>query len=143
MRRKKDNKRVLRAGNGRNNKRNRRTPNLSFKGRNNNSRRNNPARPNMPKKQKKRSKKTVLIMIIILVAFVIGAGMGVLMSLDDGTDNNETHVQNVTKEMTSNLNNTSNQVIFDEEDAVDYNENQSSGILGAEDNPYYNDDGLH
>lgn len=145
MRRKKDDKRVLRPGNGRNNKRNRRTPNLSFRNRNNNSYRNRPAGQNpRVKKQKKRSSKTVLVVILVLVAFVIGAGMGVLLSFDDGTDNNnETHVQNVTKEMTSNLTNKSGYVNFDDSDAVDYNENQSSGILGAEDNPYYNDDGLN
>lgn len=141
MRRRKDDKRVLRPGNGRNSKRNRRTPNLSFS-RNNKSRRNNPVRQNnRVKKQNKRSKKTVLLMIMVLFAFVIGAGAGVLMSFDDGNENNETHIQNVTIEMTSNLTNDSNQVTFDEGDDVDYNQNSSSGILGAEDNPYYNDDG--
>ena len=35
--------------------------------------------------------------------------------------------------------NESNDLGYDEYyDQVDYNENQSSGILGAEDNPYYN-----
>ena len=145
MRRKKDDKRVLRPGNGRNNKRKGRSLNLSFKGRNNNPRRNRDTRPNnRVKKQKKRSRKTGLLMILVLIAFVIGAGIGVLMSFDNGSDNstNETHVENVTVEMTSNLNNSSKYVSFDDADSVDYNENQSSGILGVEDNPYYNDDGL-
>ena len=145
MRRKKDDKRVLRPGNGRNNKRKGRSLNLSFKGRNNDPRRNRDTRPNnRVKKQKKRSRKTVLLMILVLIAFVIGAGIGVLMSFDNGSDNstNETHVENVTVEMTSNLNNSSKYVSFDDADSVDYNENQSSGILGVEDNPYYNDDGL-
>ncbi|MBQ2653740.1 MAG: hypothetical protein IJF83_09290 [Methanobrevibacter sp.] len=142
MRRRKDDKRVLRPGNGRNNKRNRRAPNLSFN--RNKSRRNNPVRSNnRVKKEKKRSKKTVLLMILVLFAFVIGAGAGVLMSFDDGNENNETHIQNVTIEMTSNLTNNSNQVTFDEGDDVDYNQNASSGILGAEDNPYYNVDEGH
>ena len=145
MRRKKDDKRVLRAGNGRNNKRNSRSLNLGRKGRNNNSHRNRNARPNhRVKKEKKRSRKTVLLMILVLVAFVIGAGIGVLMSFDNGTDNadNETHVENVTVEMTSNLSNDSGYAYFDDADHVDYNANQSSEILGVEDNPYYNDDGL-
>lgn len=147
MRRRKDDKRVLRAGNGRNNKRNLRAPNLGFKSRNNNSRRNRPVRPpnNRVKKQKKRSGKTVLLMVIILMAFVIGAGMGVLMSFDDGTDdssNNETHVENVTKQMTSNLSNRTDYGYFDDADAVDFNENQTSELIGVNDNPYYNDDGL-
>ena len=141
MRRKKDDKRVLRAGNGRNNKRNRRTPNLSFKRKNNNGPRNRNTMPyQRVKKQKKRNRKTVLLMILVLLAFVIGAGMGVLMSFDkEAADNStETQIENVTVQMTSHLNE-SNDLGYDEYyDQVDYNENQSSGILGAEDNPYYN-----
>lgn len=138
MRRKKDDKRVLRAGNGRNNKRNRRTPNLSFRSRNNRDVRS-PNRYNAKrvKKQKKRSKKTVLLMIMVLLAFVIGAGIGIILSFDDGSGNNETHVENVTVEMTSNLNESKN-ITFDESDHVDFNENQTSEILGTEENPYYN-----
>jgi hypothetical protein len=130
MRRKKDDKRVLRRGNGRNNKRNRRTPNLSFNNRNS---------PAIQHNQKKRSGKTVLLVIIVLFAFIIGAGIGVLLSFDDGTvdEKNETHYENVTVEMTTNLNNTTD-VVFDESDRVDFNENKSSGLLGVEQNPYYN-----
>ncbi len=145
MRRKKDDKRVLRPGNGRNNKRNSRSLNLGFNSRNNNSRRNRNYRPNnRAKKQKKRSRKTVLLMSLVLIAFVVGAGIGVIMSFDDGTDNNtnETHIENVTVEMTSNLNNDSDHVYYDEGDQVDFNENKSSEILGADENPYYYDDGL-
>ena len=149
MRRKKDDKRVLRRGNGRDNNRKRRTPNISLKGRSRANRNNNDYRNNnrnRNKKQKKRSRKTVLLMIIVLLAFIIGAGIGVILSFDAGNTNsteaNETHVENVTVEMTTNLTNDSGYVYFDEADHVDFNENQSSEILDAENNPYYNDDGL-
>lgn len=137
MRRKKDNKTVLRRGNGRENKRNRRTPNFSLKNRNNN--RYAPAAHNNYNKQKKRSRKTVLLMILILFAFIVGAGIGILLSFDDGTEDakNETHYENVTVEMTTHLNE-SKGVVFDESDRVDFNENKTSQILGAENNPYYN-----
>lgn len=142
MARRKDDKRVLRRGNGKDNSRKRRLPTqLRNKNHNRNNRRQNYSRynNNYNNKQKKpRSGKTVLIMILVLVAFIIGAGMGVLMSFDDGnsTQANETHYDNVTVEMTSNLNNTT-EVVFEEADQVDYNENQSSEILGAENQPYY------
>lgn len=139
MRRKKDDKIVLRRGNGRNEKR-RRTPNLSFN-RNNNRRSTPNRRNNRVKKEKKRSKKTVLLMIMVLLAFIVGSGIGVLLSFDDGSGDNETHVENVTVEMTSNLNQ-SNNISFDEADHVDYNENQTSEILDAENNPYYRYDDL-
>ncbi len=132
MRRKKDNKRVLRRGNGNENKRSRRAPHVGI------NRNNNHNRHNKVKKEKKRSGKTVLIMILVLVAFIVGAGVGILLSFDDGSvDNNESYVENVTVEMTTNVNK-SNDVIFDESDAVDFNENESSAILDADKNPYYN-----
>lgn len=142
MARRKDDKRVLRRGNGKDNSRKRRLPTqLRNKNHNRNNRRQNYSRYNNKynnKQKKPRSGKTVLIMILVLVAFIIGAGMGVLMSFDDGnsTQANETHYDNVTVEMTSNLNNTT-EVVFEEADQVDYNENQSSEILGAENQPYY------
>ncbi len=58
----------------------------------------------------KNDKRTVVFMIIALIAFCIGAGMGVSMSISgDSVDaeNNTTHVENVTEEMTTNLNNDS------------------------------------
>ena len=140
MRRKKDDKRVLRPGNGRNNKRNSRSLNLGFNSRNNNSRRNRNYRPNnRAKKQKKRSRKTVLLVILVLFAFIVGAGIGILLSFDDGTEDvkNETHYENVTVEMTTNLNK-SKGVVFDESDRVDFNQNKTSQILDVEKNPYYN-----
>ncbi|WP_296856912.1 hypothetical protein [uncultured Methanobrevibacter sp.] len=69
----------------------------------------------------------MLVVIIALIAFVIGAGFGVSLSFDDGnsTKENVSHVQNVTKEMTTDLNQT-NTVSFDKKyDGVDYN-NKSS-----------------
>ena len=125
MRRKKDDKRVLRSG----------------KGKNNNTRRP----PHMRNRQNKKSAttktsgKTVGLMIFVLVAFIIGAGIGVVLSFEHDAPEvkNETHVENVTVEMTTNLTNKTDQVTFDEADAVDFNENKSSELLGAEDNPYY------
>lgn len=137
MRRKKDDKRVLRAGNGRDTRNSRRNMNRRSFGFSNN--RQSPPRTR-PKKQKKRSARTVFIMIMILLAFVIGAGIGVMLSFDKGTEdvNNETHIENVTVEMTSNLNETE-EVTFDEADAVDYNENQTNPILQDESRDYYDD----
>lgn len=138
-RRKKDNRPMLRRGNGRENKRNRRTPNFSLKNRHNNDNRYAPVAHNNYKKQKKRSRKTVLLVILVLFAFIVGAGIGILLSFDDGTGDvkNETHYENVTVEMTTNLNK-SKGVVFDESDRVDFNQNKTSQILDVEKNPYYN-----
>ena len=146
MRRKKDDKRVLRPGNGNyNKKKNRRS---SYKKGNKRSikdsfmKRNN--RPQYSQRKNnnnnhKTNSKTVFLIILILLAFIIGVGAGVLMSFEkDKPVNNTTKIENVTVEMTSNLDNRSDQIIFDESDQIDYNENQSSQILGVEDNPYYN-----
>ncbi len=146
MGRKKDDKRVLRRGNGRDTKQHRRPTNIikrNNKGpRNRNSYRSRNDNWDRNRKPKKRSRKTVLLMILVLVAFIIGAGIGVMLSFDNGnSEENETHIENVTVEMTTHLNETK-EVVFDESDAVDYNENQTSEILGAEKNPYYYDDGL-
>ena len=138
MRGRKDDKRVLRAGNGRNN--NRKSRGSPFGG-NRNNRQYSRGEKNYNKK-KKRSGKTVLIMIIVLLAFIIGAGAGVFMSFEaannETANNNTTHIENVTVEMTTNLNESNDEVVFEEADAVDYNENESAKILGVEDNPYYN-----
>ncbi|MBQ2665628.1 MAG: hypothetical protein IJF99_02465 [Methanobrevibacter sp.] len=81
----------------------------------------------MAKKKRKANKTLVFLMVFALIAFVIGAGIGVSLSLDDGSDDGP-HYENVTDEMTSNLNQ-SDQVIFDEDvDRVDFNENESSMI---------------
>ena len=130
MRRKKDNKRVLRAGNG---------GNSSKKwGRNKRSYSPKPQYNNPRNKKKRKSNgRLVFIMIIALVAFVIGAGIGISLSFDDGTSH-EPRFENVTKEMTSNLNNTT-QVIFDgEADDIDFNENQTSQLAIQFNNTQYN-----
>ena len=121
MRRKKDDKRGLRSGNGRQNNSRR------IRRRKDNARSFAPNRPpvnNRRTKKKRKANKTILFfMVLALVAFVIGAGIGVTLSLDDGSDDGP-HYENVTKEMTTNLNHTN--VVFDENyDAIDYNENQS------------------
>ncbi len=129
MRRKKDDKRVLRPGNGHqstsrlkrmrmNNNRN----NRSFLS--NNRNRSNRNRPNGNRKRSKSNNKLVFFMIFALVAFVIGAGIGVSLSLDDGSSD-EPHFENVTKEMTTNLNDTPD-LDYDSEDEVDFNENKTS-----------------
>ncbi|WP_298501473.1 hypothetical protein [uncultured Methanobrevibacter sp.] len=137
MRRKKDDKRVLRPGNGSSTRKRRRNNNRSFKLKNN----RRPAAPKREKIKGKRSSKTVFIVIVALVAFIIGAGIGISLSFDEGNADNSTHIENVTVEMTSNLNE-SNSVVFNESDHVDYNENQSLGILrepnyGPDDEEYH------
>lgn len=128
MRRKKDDKRVLRAGNGRQN-----TSKRKF-GRSKglfNNRQSNPRGPRnrgprnpvnrRPKHQRKSSGTLMLIVIIALVAFVIGAGIGVSLSFDDGSSD-QPKFENVTDEMTKNVNNST--VVYDiETDKIDYNEN--------------------
>jgi hypothetical protein len=126
MRRKKDDKRVLRSGNGRNNnsKRIRRKNRRLIPKRDN---RDSYPRNRRPRTKKKRDRKLVFIMIIALVAFVIGAGIGITLSFDDGGDS-DLKVENVTKEMTTNLNNTT-PVYFDPDvDDIDFNENKSSRL---------------
>ena len=76
--------------------------------------------------------KIALIMILALIAFVVGSAIGISVSMseqDNATaeNNNTTHVENVTVEMTSNLNNKNNTVEFDyEADYVDFNENYTN-----------------
>lgn len=60
----------------------------------------------------------VVFMIIALIAFCVGAGIGVSMSIsDDNVDaaNNTTHVENVTQEMTMNVNDTNDNIVYDSE----------------------------
>ena len=119
--RRKDNKRVL-TGRSNNNKNNR------------NSRSKMPLikrhrSQSVPVRQRRENKKTnkvlLLLIIVALVAFVIGAGLGISMSFDNNASSEETpEYENVTVEMTSNLNETE-PVYFDSElDAVDYNDQQ-------------------
>lgn len=131
LRKKDDDKRVLKSprnSNARNNKRIRRR-NSNPSRSNQVFRRNNPRNNDRirrrnsykaPKKQNKTSKTTLLIMIIALVAFVVGAGVGVSMALGIGNDDTP-HYENVTVEMTTHLNNT-HAVDYDEEaDDIDFN----------------------
>ena len=108
-RRKKDNKLVLRSP------RDNRSPKRMQK-----------RRSPRTKKPSKTSKTTLLIMIIALVAFVIGAGIGISMALDDSSeDNNKVEFENVTVEMTTNLNdknNTTVDIFDDEKDDIDFND---------------------
>lgn len=68
----------------------------------------------------------MFIVILALVAFVIGAGIGVSLSFDNG-DDSQPHFENVTKEMTENV--TPNEVTFDKEvDGKDFNENGTSQL---------------
>ena len=136
MKRSKDDKRVLRSGNGRQS--NSRRPKRGNRQliprvrRNHNNYGNgvprNVKNPRNRRNKKKRSNKLVFIMIVALVTFVIGAGIGVSLSFDNGNDDEGPHYENVTKEMTSNLNNTTD-VYFDKTtDDIDFNENESSQI---------------
>jgi hypothetical protein len=125
MRRRKDDKRVLRSGNGRQN-----TSNRKF-GRNKSKFVNRPSAPRKqrqrkPKHPRKSSGTLMFIVILALVAFVIGAGIGVSLSFDND-DSSQPHYENVTKEMTENV--SANEVTFDKaEDGKDYNENGTSQL---------------
>ena len=81
--------------------------------------------------------KIALIMILALIAFVVGSAIGISVSMSEQDNatadiNNTTHVENVTVEMTSNLNN-KQPVEFDyETDYVDYNENYTNQQVGRD-----------
>jgi len=70
----------------------------------------------------------MIVMIIALVSFVIGAGIGVSLSFDNGSADEGPHYENVTKEMTSNLNDTEDVYYDKTTDAVDYNANDTSQL---------------
>ena len=111
-RRKEKDKRVLKSRYGQPPKQKRRIRN--------NSRNRNPYGN---KKRSKGSKTTMLLIILALIAFVAGAGAGVSMALGVFEEDNSTaevHVENVTVEMTSNLNK-SNFSIYDGYEKIDYN----------------------
>lgn len=123
MRRKKDDKRVLRAGNGRqNNSRRIKRGNRQFM-----SPRNDNYYPRTPhnRRPKKSNGKLVFLMIIALVAFVIGAGIGVSLTFEDNQVDEGPHFVNVTKEMTSDLNDTEDVYYDRSADDIDYNQNQT------------------
>ena len=71
-------------------------------------------------------------MVIALIAFIVGSAVGISVSIgehDNQTDgNNTTHVENVTFQMTNNLNDSGNNnpYAYTADDAVDYNANTST-----------------
>lgn len=149
--RRKDDRVLLRPGNAPPKKKSILNFNRSDRSRRNARRRRNPVNPSYEnryggrKEPKTHSKTTVLLLILALVAFIIGAGAGVSLSLDDG-QSHEPHYQNVTVEMTKNVTNhtnNTNPVIYDQDvDNVDYNNPQSlSGNQSSADNydEYYDE----
>lgn len=141
MRRDKDDKRVLRSGNGRQDASRRNVVRSRKRNKFNNRqfRSGNQVRnKNRNKKKRKTSGTVVLIMIVALIAFVIGAGMGVSLSFEDNSADKKPQFENVTKKMTTGLNNTS-QVSYDKEiGGVDYNENVTSQLnVGVSNNEEY------
>lgn len=102
--------------------------------------RNHPRSRNRRYNQRKPRKTngiTLILMILAIVAFVIGAGIGVSLSFDDGSQDESPHVQNVTKEMTTNLNDTE-PIYYDElEDNIDFNDNETLSELNVTQGPSY------
>lgn len=77
------------------------------------------------RKQSKTSKTTIFLIIFALIAFVIGAGIGISLAIDGPSNNNVTDDNgvtyvNVTEQMTSNLNSTPTDY-YDGVEHVDYN----------------------
>lgn len=107
-------------------------PQIKSRGRKRRRVRNPPMNNPRRNKPRKRSGLTVFIMILALVAFVIGAGMGIALSFDDGSDD-EPHIENVTKEMTTNLNDTDTIYFEKDVDDVDFNDNQTLVELNVTD----------
>ena len=67
----------------------------------------------------------MFLVIFALIAFIIGAGVGVSLSFNEG-HTEKPEFENVTEEMTSDLNQT-DQVYYDRSvDEIDYNENDTS-----------------
>ena len=144
--RRKDDRILLRPGN----KPPERKPFLNFninrkdRSRRNARRRRNPVNPPHNSHYKNQSnppsKTTVLLLILALVAFIIGAGVGVALSFDEGPAK-EPHVENVTVEMTKNVTNKSNAVIYDESvDNVDYNNPSTLNNSQSNTGEYYSED---
>lgn len=134
MRRKKDNKRVLVSPRDNRNhpksrrRRNNRNSHKSGYGRNNH---------NPYQKKKKTSKLTLFLMIMALLAFVVGAGIGISLSFDSGHDDEGPHYENVTKEMTTNLNDTEPIYFEKNVDDVDFNDNITLDEFNVTNEPSY------
>ena len=131
MRRKKDDKRVLVSP------RDNRNANKRQKiRRNRNKRIRNANNYNNTSKKSKTSKITMFLMIFALLAFVVGAGLGIFWNLEDN-NHDAPHWINVTEEMTTNLNDTE-PVYYDASvDNVDYNNNQELEELNVTIEPSY------
>lgn len=125
MRRKKDDKRVLFS------------PNSNRPKHSNKRKLNLPQFQRKPQRSHKHSKwgnVTVFLIILALVAFVVGAGIGVSLSFDN---DDGPHWENVTEETTTNLSETDN-VTYDEEvDGVDFNSNETLTELNVSAEPSY------
>lgn len=121
--RRKDDKRVLRPGNKPPKKRSILSRGGNRSSRSNWNRLNDRNRFNGRNPPKPRNKKMVLFMIMALVAFIIGAGVGVSLTFEN--EQPEVHVENVTVEMTTNLTNDTDIVYDEQTDAVDYNNPES------------------
>ena len=118
MKRRKNDRQVLiprnnRSSGSRNPRRNK--PPLMYRSQTRNTGRNTANKP---------SGLLVFAMIIALIAFIIGAGVGVSLNMNVTTDEDAPHYQNVTKEMTTNVT-TDESVYYSAEDSKDFNENQS------------------
>jgi len=70
----------------------------------------------------------MIVVIIALISFVIGAGIGVSLSFENNNVDEGPHFENVTKEMTSNLNETEDIYYDKSTDAVDFNANDTSQL---------------
>ena len=72
-----------------------------------------------------------LLMILALIAFVVGSAIGITVSIEqheNATNNNTSHVENVTSEMT-NKNSSDDGVDFDyDKDRIDFNDNYTKEI---------------
>ncbi len=129
MRRKKDDKRVLVSP------RHNRNPPKSRRRRKNHNYYHNPNYNQ--RKRKKTNGLTLALMILALVAFVVGAGIGISLSFDNGSQDEGPHYENVTKEMTTNLNDT--EPIYFEKyvDDVDFNSNKTLEEYNVTEKPSY------
>lgn len=78
------------------------------------------------RKPRKTSKNTMILIIIALLAFVVGAGIGISMAISGPSDNNTVvddgvTFENVTVQMTSNLNGSGKGFVDDGVYNIDYN----------------------
>ena len=100
MARKRNNRQVLVSRGGRQQNRSNQSRNI------NQFRSNRPPRNNLQNTNRNKPSGMLIFMIIIaLIAFVIGAGVGVSLSIEKEDDNSEPVFQNVTEKMVINITN--------------------------------------